>query len=94
MKKVCSENTRKNHYRKLQAIKAQIKELEKQAKKEEQWIFEEYKNQDPILDGKKIIVQYDRKTVDAKRLESDLPDIYKKYLYFVPIKYVNTKAII
>lgn len=91
---MCSENTRKNHYRKLQAIKAQIKELEKQAKKEEQWIFEEYKNQDPILDGKKIIVQYDRKTVDAKRLESDLPDIYKKYLYFVPIKYVNTKAII
>ena len=91
---MCTEKTIKNHYRKLQAIKAQIKELEKQAKKEEQWIFEEYKNQDPILDGKKIIVQYDRKTIDSKRLENELPDIYKKYLYFVPIKYVNTKAII
>lgn len=91
---MCTDNTRIKHYRKLQAIKAQIKELEKQAKKEEQWIFEEYKNQEPILDGKKIIVQYDRQTIDSKRLENELPDIYKKYLYFVPIKYVNTKAII
>ncbi|MBQ6800127.1 MAG: hypothetical protein IJP08_03345 [Bacteroidaceae bacterium] len=89
---MCTDNTRIKHYRKLQAIKAQIKELEKQAKKEEDWFFEEFKNQEPILNGKKIIVQYDKKTIDSKRLENDFPDIYKKFLYYVPIKYVNTKA--